>query len=117
MSNAEIGRDLFVSEHSVKSRMQAIFDELGVRDRAAAVRVGLECGAISLVPRARSGPVDRVNPAGASQGLQVGQTPIGRATRPPRPSQAATGPLRPSPVASTPRPLPAGATQIPKEAL
>jgi DNA-binding CsgD family transcriptional regulator len=103
MSNAEIGRDLFVSEHSVKSRMQAIFDELGVRDRAAAVRAGLECGAISLVPRGRlrafpGATSDRAGVAGPVEALAASQTQSGTAGM----RQAATGALRALPAASAP---------------
>lgn len=51
LSNAEIAAVLFVAETTVKSRVLVLFRLLGVHDRAAAVKAGLECGAISLVPR------------------------------------------------------------------
>ncbi|MBO3733833.1 response regulator transcription factor [Glycomyces sp. NEAU-S30] len=46
-SNAEIGRDLFVSEDTVKTHARRMFRKLGARDRAHAVaeafRSGLVC--------------------------------------------------------------------------
>ena len=54
LSNEEIGAELFLSVHTVKSRLRVLFRELGVGSRAAAVRAGLECGALTLVPRTRT---------------------------------------------------------------
>lgn len=54
-SNAEMAAELLISEHAVKSRVVVLLRRLGVHDRASAVRAGLECGALTLVPRARAG--------------------------------------------------------------
>ena len=40
-SNAEIGRELFVSEDTVKTHARRLFRKLGARDRAHAVAAGL----------------------------------------------------------------------------
>lgn len=45
-SNAEIGRDLFVSEDTVKTHARRLFRKLRVRDRAHAVAVGFRGGAL-----------------------------------------------------------------------
>lgn len=46
-SNAEIGRDLYVSEDTVKTHARRLFRKLGVRDRAHAVAVGFRSGALA----------------------------------------------------------------------
>jgi DNA-binding NarL/FixJ family response regulator len=46
-SNAEIGRDLFVSEDTVKTHARRLFRKLRARDRAQAVAVGFRAGALS----------------------------------------------------------------------
>ena len=40
-SNAEIGRELFVSEDTVKTHARRIYRKLGARDRAHAVALGM----------------------------------------------------------------------------
>jgi DNA-binding NarL/FixJ family response regulator len=45
-SNAEIGRDLYVSEDTVKTHARRLFRKLRVRDRAQAVAVGFRAGAL-----------------------------------------------------------------------
>ena len=56
-SNRQIGRNLFISEDTVKSHVKAILRKLGARDRAHAVSLVLSarnptctCGAHSLSP-------------------------------------------------------------------
>jgi DNA-binding NarL/FixJ family response regulator len=44
MSNPETGRELFVSEATVKSHVMRIFDKLGVKDRTAAVTTAIARG-------------------------------------------------------------------------
>jgi DNA-binding NarL/FixJ family response regulator len=46
-SNAEIGRDLFVSEDTVKTHARRLFRKLGARDRAHAVASGFRTGLVS----------------------------------------------------------------------
>ena len=48
LSNKEIGRQLYVSEATVKTHLLRIFGKLGVDDRTAAVTVALERGIIRL---------------------------------------------------------------------
>lgn len=43
-SNAEIGRELYVSEDTVKTHARRLFRKLGARDRAHAVAVGFRAG-------------------------------------------------------------------------
>lgn len=45
-SNAEIGRELFVSEDTVKTHARRLFRKLGARDRAHAVAVGFRSGVL-----------------------------------------------------------------------
>jgi DNA-binding NarL/FixJ family response regulator len=45
-SNAEIGRDLFVSEDTVKTHARRLFRKLGARDRAHAVASGFRAGLV-----------------------------------------------------------------------
>jgi DNA-binding NarL/FixJ family response regulator len=44
LSNPDTGRELFVSEATVKSHMMRIFDKLGVKDRTAAVTTAMARG-------------------------------------------------------------------------
>ncbi|MEV4132131.1 response regulator transcription factor [Dactylosporangium sp. NPDC049742] len=44
LSNPETGRELFVSEATVKSHVMRIFDKLGVKDRTAAVTTAMARG-------------------------------------------------------------------------
>jgi DNA-binding NarL/FixJ family response regulator len=46
-SNAEIGRDLFVSEDTVKTHARRLFRKLGARDRAHAVAAGFRAGLVA----------------------------------------------------------------------
>jgi len=46
-SNREIGRDLFVSEDTVKAHARRLFHRLGARDRAHAVALGLRNGLVA----------------------------------------------------------------------
>ncbi|HEX8630501.1 MAG TPA: response regulator transcription factor [Catenuloplanes sp.] len=46
-SNAEIGRDLFVSEDTVKTHARRLFRKLGARDRAHAVAAGFRTGLVA----------------------------------------------------------------------
>ncbi|MFS8522431.1 MAG: helix-turn-helix transcriptional regulator, partial [Micromonosporaceae bacterium] len=45
-SNAEIGRDLYVAEDTVKTHARRLFRKLGARDRAHAVAVGFRAGVL-----------------------------------------------------------------------
>jgi len=45
--NAEIGRDLFVAEETVKTHAKRLFRKLGARDRAHAVAIAFRTGLIS----------------------------------------------------------------------
>jgi DNA-binding NarL/FixJ family response regulator len=45
-SNAEIGRDLFLSEDTVKTHARRLFRKLGAADRAQAVAVGFRAGVV-----------------------------------------------------------------------
>lgn len=45
-SNREIGRELFISEDTVKTHARRLFRKLGARDRAHAVATGLRLGLI-----------------------------------------------------------------------
>jgi DNA-binding NarL/FixJ family response regulator len=51
LSNAEIGRELFIGEATVKTHLQRLFTKLDVDDRTRAVTVAIEQG---LLPNPRS---------------------------------------------------------------
>jgi DNA-binding NarL/FixJ family response regulator len=44
LSNAEIGRELFIGEATVKTHLQRLFAKLDVDDRTRAVTVAIERG-------------------------------------------------------------------------
>jgi DNA-binding NarL/FixJ family response regulator len=46
-SNAEIGREIFVSEDTVKTHARRLFRKLGARDRAHAVAAGFRAGLVA----------------------------------------------------------------------
>jgi DNA-binding NarL/FixJ family response regulator len=45
-TNSEIGRELFLSEDTVKTHARRLFRKLGVKDRAQAVALGFRCGLV-----------------------------------------------------------------------
>jgi DNA-binding NarL/FixJ family response regulator len=47
MSNAEIGRELYLSEDTVKTHARRLFRKLGVGDRAQAVALGFRRGFVT----------------------------------------------------------------------
>lgn len=47
LGNAQIGRNLFLSEDTVKTHARRLFRKLGAVDRAHAVRLGMETGWLS----------------------------------------------------------------------
>ena len=49
-SNKQIGKELWISETTVKTHMLHVFEKLGVADRTAAVTVALKRGIIRLEP-------------------------------------------------------------------
>jgi DNA-binding NarL/FixJ family response regulator len=48
LSNAEIGRRLFIGEATVKTHLLRVFAKLGVDDRTRAVTVAMERGILAL---------------------------------------------------------------------
>jgi DNA-binding NarL/FixJ family response regulator len=50
MNNKQVGRNLLISESTVKAHMLHIFEKLGVTDRTAAVTTALRRGIIRLEP-------------------------------------------------------------------
>ena len=47
-SNRQVGRELHISEATVKTHLIHIFDKLGVADRTAAVTTALERGILAI---------------------------------------------------------------------
>jgi len=50
MSNSDIGRELFISEDTVKTICKRLYVKLGVHDRAHAVHVAWQKGLLGPVP-------------------------------------------------------------------
>ena len=48
LTNAEIGRELYIGEATVKTHLLRAFDKLGVTDRTAAVTAAYRAGLIEL---------------------------------------------------------------------
>jgi DNA-binding NarL/FixJ family response regulator len=48
LSNAEVGRELFIGEATVKTHLLRAFEKLGVTDRTAAVTAAYKSGLIEL---------------------------------------------------------------------
>lgn len=48
LSNAEVGRELFIGEATVKTHLLRVFGKLGVDDRTAAVTVAMERGILPM---------------------------------------------------------------------
>jgi len=46
-TNAQIGRSLYISEDTVKTHARRLFRKLGARDRAHAVALGYDQGALT----------------------------------------------------------------------
>jgi DNA-binding NarL/FixJ family response regulator len=46
-SNSQIGRDLYLSEDTIKTHARRLFRKLGVHDRAQAVALGFRRGLVS----------------------------------------------------------------------
>lgn len=46
-SNEHIGRELFVSEHTIKTHLRRLFDKIGAANRAHAVAIAFRQGALS----------------------------------------------------------------------
>src|SRR3954462_13870755 len=84
-SNGQIGRELYLSEDTVKTHARRLFRKLGVRDRAQAVAHGFPRGPVSLPPGRRLPPglglltprprPVRVQPLRVSQLPATGPTP------------------------------------------
>jgi DNA-binding CsgD family transcriptional regulator len=55
-TNREIGKELSLTEHTIKSHVRALFDELQAVDRAHAVRIGFEQGLLCTASVRRSRP-------------------------------------------------------------
>src|SRR3954470_5890284 len=58
LSNAEIGRELFISETTVKTHVTRVLQKLAVRDRAQAIVVAYESGLFEDSDPEESGPQD-----------------------------------------------------------
>ena len=58
MSNADIGRELYLSDNTVKTHARRLFEKLGVHERAHAVALAYRCGLFACsteVPPPRAG--------------------------------------------------------------
>ena len=65
-SNGEIGRELFLSEDTVKTHARRLFRKLGARDRAQAVAWVSAAGSSPEPQRRRPGAADHAVPSGAT---------------------------------------------------
>ena len=70
-SNAEIGRELFVSEDTVKTHARRLFRKLGARDRAHAVAAAFRAGMVSERSEHPLGTPPAANLTGARLSLVV----------------------------------------------
>lgn len=57
LSNGEIGRELYLSEDTVKSHARRLFRKLGARDRAHAVALGYQKGLVKGAADDGRGPI------------------------------------------------------------
>jgi DNA-binding NarL/FixJ family response regulator len=55
LSNAEIGRALFISDTTVKTHVTRLLQKLGVRDRAQAIVLAYQCDLFEADPRGQRG--------------------------------------------------------------
>jgi len=51
LKNADIARQLFISEETVKAHISNVFGKLGVRDRVELALYALRAGLVALHPR------------------------------------------------------------------
>jgi len=51
LRNAEVGKKLFISEQTVKSHLNNVFDKLGIQDRVELTVYAIRTGIISLHER------------------------------------------------------------------
>jgi DNA-binding NarL/FixJ family response regulator len=51
LRNAEVGKKLFISEQTVKSHLNNVFDKLGIQDRVELTVYAIRTGIISLYER------------------------------------------------------------------
>lgn len=58
LTNSQIGKDLFLSENTIKTHARIMFKKLGARDRAHAVTLAFKTGLLSAAGHADS--VDRI---------------------------------------------------------
>ncbi len=86
-SNAQIGRELHLSEDTVKTYARRLYASLGVRDRAHAVARGFQQGILVV---GDAGEQDRPDTAGPVVGPRSIRGPVPSAVRSPIPVQTGT---------------------------